>query len=476
MKFFLLLLSIAVPFFGSELHFTPSGEILSFNSCAVSLSGDILSNDTHKLFFTYFVFGISSGIILLAAVYNVVVYFYNRQIMFLHYSLMQLGILLILFTSTGLWIFFPYDPNDILYCFSFIPIVSTLMSALFTQSFFQTDRYAPKMDLMIRSIVLIMIVDAFLLLLGVNTITHYVPFSLFILPLLAVGFLRLHQGFKPALYFLIGWGIMIVSVAISEIYRTTFTINPMMIGSPIEAILLAFALFYTLKEAKREHEEQKTILIQQSKLVSLGELLGNIAHQWRQPLTNLSYIFMNIKSSPSDSDYVLLKSDEGMKQLQFMSDTIDNFRNFYQPDTQKVSFSLHVQLLYTLDIMTGELDRHHISTNVNLVADTIIHNYKNQFIQVLLNILTNAKDALIESQTKSPLITIQIDNNSIQIIDNAGGIPKENIEKVFDPYFSTKPNNNGIGLYMSKIIIDKNMGAHLSVQNTQNGAMFTISF
>jgi signal transduction histidine kinase len=225
-------------------------------------------------------------------------------------------------------------------------------------------------------------------------------------------------------------------------------------------------------------EEQKELLVHQSKLASMGEMIGNIAHQWRQPLTHLSYILMNIqeayKHGELDTEYLDKKTHEANTQINFMSDTIDDFKDFYLPKKEKEDFSLLTATKETLEIMKNTFEHNGIEVALIIKGDSTLHNYKNEYKQVLLNLLSNAKDVLLERGTKSPKVTIIIKEHSISIEDNAGGIKEEVLERIYEPYFTTKEGNSGIGLYMSKMIIERNMEGRLELKNLEEGASFHI--
>jgi signal transduction histidine kinase len=212
----------------------------------------------------------------------------------------------------------------------------------------------------------------------------------------------------------------------------------------------------------------------------MGEMIGNIAHQWRQPLTHLSYTVMNIqdafKHKSLDEVYLDKKVDEANFQIEFMSQTIDDFRDFYALSKSKETFSLVDESKQVLSIMQHSLEEMNIVVELIIVEDLEITNYKNEYKQVLLNLLSNAKDALVDTITMFPKVTIKVNKNKVTVSDNAGGIQEKNIDKIFEPYFSSKENHSGIGLYMSKMIVEKNMGGKLSVRNDANGAIFTIIF
>jgi nitrogen fixation/metabolism regulation signal transduction histidine kinase len=161
---------------------------------------------------------------------------------------------------------------------------------------------------------------------------------------------------------------------------------------------------------------------------------------------------------------------EGTKQLEFMSQTIDDFRDFYVPKKEKERFSLEDETKHVLELM------HFEDIEVKLICkeDAEIFNYKNEFRQVLLNLLSNAKEALLSSSIKKPFIIIEIDKTTLRVADNAGGIKAKNLQKIFEPYFTTKEKSSGIGLYMSKMIVEKNLGGSLTVENKNSGAVFKI--
>jgi C4-dicarboxylate-specific signal transduction histidine kinase len=155
-----------------------------------------------------------------------------------------------------------------------------------------------------------------------------------------------------------------------------------------------------------------------------------------------------------------------------MSQTIDDFRNFYAPTKTKEEFSLAEESQKVIDLISFEK----IVLELIVIEDTKIFNYKNEYKQVLLNLLTNAKDVLLERNIASPKITIEVNDLQITVSDNAGGIEHENMQKIFEPYFTTKEQGLGIGLYMSKMIIKKNMSGVLSVKNNKDGAVFSLDF
>ena len=243
------------------------------------------------------------------------------------------------------------------------------------------------------------------------------------------------------------------------------------------------------KEVDKQLEilrEKDTMLIQQSRLAAMGEMIGNIAHQWRQPLNVLGIKNMTLYSYYNKGEI----TDEFIENyvnsvtgtIQHMSDTIDDFKNFFKPDKVKEKFNLYSTIKKSLEVIEDSFVSHNIKCIIEDGHDIILYGYKNEFSQVILNLLNNAKDALILNHIEHGIITIKIFKKNketiIEIHDNGKGVPINIIDKVFEPYFTTKHQvqGSGIGLYMSKMIIEKNMGGILSVRNGMNGAIFSIKF
>ncbi len=237
-------------------------------------------------------------------------------------------------------------------------------------------------------------------------------------------------------------------------------------------------------EEVRNSKDQEQLLIQKSKFIALGEMISHIAHQWRQPLSELSAIMMTIKFKYNlgklDSDSMQNKAQEAEHILEYMSKTIDDFREFFMPSREKKEFFAQEAVDAVMNIIGTTAKQKNISLHVNIAKDEKIFGHKNEFEQVLLNLITNAKHILVSKQINKPTIVIDLISDKIytylSIRDNAGGIEAKPIEKIFEPYFTTKEDSGGtgIGLYMSKLIIEKNMGGLLIASNDDKGAKFTI--
>ena len=233
-----------------------------------------------------------------------------------------------------------------------------------------------------------------------------------------------------------------------------------------------------IKKAIEKNRKQEQIMFQQSKLAAMGEMIGAIAHQWRQPLNSLA---LNIQlfvddffDNKVDKKYVEDFEKKNLNIINFMSKTIDDFRNFFNKDKTKEEFILKDAITDVVKLIDKQLKNHNIEISIT-GNNKKVFNYKNELKQVILNIINNAKDAIIENNIQNGKISISIENNKIIIEDNAGGIPKEIEDRIFEPYFTTKDTKGtGIGLYMSKIIIEDHMNGKLYFENTQNGVKFII--
>ena len=249
--------------------------------------------------------------------------------------------------------------------------------------------------------------------------------------------------------------------------------------------LLLESLNRTLEErieaAVRELRQKDQTLIQQNRLAAMGEMINNIAHQWRQPLNVISLIVQGLPECKDLSQSELNHEvDRIMDVILHMSQTIDDFRYFFRQDKEKTCFTANQAVAKAVEFISPSLMDKRISISITEQPEVGIFGYRNEFAQVLLNILSNAKDVLVERNVAEPCINISIsradDRSVVTIIDNGGGISMDVMPRIFDPYFTTKEKTQGtgIGLYMSKIIIEQNIGGSLSAENVEGGVAFRI--
>jgi len=232
------------------------------------------------------------------------------------------------------------------------------------------------------------------------------------------------------------------------------------------------------KNLKQEH-----LLIQQSRLAAMGEMIGNIAHQWRQPLNALGLLLYNIKDAYQfntlDADYLNHAVADGSRMVQNMSTTISDFSNFFRPDKEIKIFSALEQIKESIALVESSFLHSNISIHIDAPFDISLVGFPNEYSQILLNLLSNAKEAILAYDRplsgRVDIVLSEQDNYGyVSLRDNGGGIPDEILDRIFDPYFSTKGKGSGIGLYMSKMIIERNMNGRITARNIEGGAEFIV--
>ncbi len=238
-----------------------------------------------------------------------------------------------------------------------------------------------------------------------------------------------------------------------------------------------------LEKIAQEEEKNKIqfeMMQQQHRLAQMGEMLSMIAHQWRQPLSAITAasgaLELNIRLNQFEEEKILELTEKITYFSKHLSTTIDDFRNFFKSNKIKTKTNYQEILKSVLNIIESSLQKKDIKLNIQVKSIQYFETYENEMKQVILNLIKNAEDALTEKNIPDKTINITIDELKLTINDNAGGIPENIIEKIFDPYFSTKTKKDGtgLGLYMSKLIIEDHAKGTLDVYNNENGAVFII--
>ena len=233
-------------------------------------------------------------------------------------------------------------------------------------------------------------------------------------------------------------------------------------------------------QKEKENKAAYEMMLHQSRLAQMGELLSMIAHQWRQPLNSIGITVATLKLKAQrgkcDPQNVVQVSERIETLIRHLNQTIDDFRNFFKPEKEKKITSFTKIVRSVEGIIGKTLETKGIVFTVDIQNDAEFICYENELIQVILNIVKNAEDALAEKEVSPAEITLRVHDFIIEIEDNAGGIPEEVLPKIYDPYFSTKmqKDGTGLGLYMSKMIVEDHCGGKLSVENTSKGACFFI--
>ncbi|MDD3343366.1 MAG: PAS domain-containing sensor histidine kinase [Sulfurospirillaceae bacterium] len=251
-----------------------------------------------------------------------------------------------------------------------------------------------------------------------------------------------------------------------------------------ELLMLNQTLEERIMQEVEKNREKDRFLFQQSRLASMGEMIANIAHQWRQPLSELNitlYKMNKLHHKDKDKQDLLFEDSysHAKKIIAKMSETIEDFRNFFNPSRESELFKLSKVAQEAIDIMRGTIEKNEVEIKLEIKHDAEILGYLNEFSQVLINLINNAIDAFCNKKIKNRLIYIEIDTSEqrdaiIKVSDNAGGIDEMIIDKIFEPYFSTKHASagTGLGLYMSEMIVKNSMMGTISVKNTNDGVCF----
>ncbi len=238
-----------------------------------------------------------------------------------------------------------------------------------------------------------------------------------------------------------------------------------------------------VQEELAKNREKDHLLIQQSRLAAMGEMVHNIAHQWRQPLNALGLLISNLRDDFYYREVTAETLDRDVatarRLIERMSTTIDDFRDFFRPDREKIAFDVAEAVNDAIFIVGAALKHNRIDIATELPPGVMAVGFPNQYAQAVLNLLVNAKEAIVEKKIANGQIHIALEKTdgeaTLTVEDNGGGIPEAVLPKLFDPYFTTKEQGSGIGLYMVKTIIERNMGGSISAANIQNGARFILS-
>lgn len=262
------------------------------------------------------------------------------------------------------------------------------------------------------------------------------------------------------------------------------------ITKPIDDVLLTsklkvyIELFEKNKETKESLDLANKLVVHSTKMASVGEMLGVIAHQLKQPLNVLSLYCEDIKYSYDygelDKESVDDFSVNTKKQIHHMKDTIDGFLSFFNPNKAKESFSVVESMKDSIGLMKSHIEKNKVELHENYNSDFLLRGVKMEITQVVINLFTNSIQAFSERGIENRNIAIHTFNengkNYLTITDDAGGIKETNLEKLFDPYYTTKQEGTGVGLYMVKLVITKTFEANLSVENFEKGVRFIMEF
>jgi len=451
---------------------------------------EYIKHTVNKFQFLMFYF----GAILIMLLYNFSLYLFTKDNSYLYYVLFHLDFLLFSLSYNGFSAayFWPELPEFNNYAVPLFMAVGSTLSVVFIMDFLHINKQTPKIKKILQSLLvinLLSILPVFVLSYKISILI--ISFMSFISVIIILS-ISLYSHFilknQSAKFFAISWGFLLIGIFIVNAKNMTllpvnmFTDYAAFIGALAELVLLSSALAYRYKLQEEEIAKKDISLLRQSRLASMGEMIANIAHQWRQPLhkvnLSLSVIDSILHSNNLDKEMIDKKLKLSQNNLQYMSHTIDDFTNYFNTNKVKEKFYINDILQQANTLLESKLKDVTIVIPKNRLTE--IFDVKNEFLQVVLVILNNALDNF-ESKNilnKKIIISIQKDKDiiSLNIWDNGGGIAEEDINRVFDPYYTTKfkEEGTGIGLYMAKLLVEQSMHGELSVSNINSGALFTI--
>jgi len=515
--------SVADPAFIEELHLKQEGKYTAYIRIHTegALQVPIKIINSNKLIKEQYkpilLSGLYYGLFIIILLYNIVLYFFTRDKNYLLYITFVTVFVFYQLSLDGIGIAFIWGDYPWIVSHA-SPLGATgfaILAIVFARSFLHTEKYS-SLDKVLKTLLyLTYSIFIAIFILPYHYVIQAIGSFAIIIPVALIysGFTALKDGYRPARFYVLGWVFFLGGCILFSLNKFAiiggfeFMSRAMQIGSAVEMILLSWALGDRIKSIKDEYlsksnelnktlqqqvkiglfkERQKDkMIIQQSRLAALGEMIEQIAHQWRQPLNTLALINQNLYFKYKLESFNEEEFDKAHEQindnLQYMSQTIDDFRDFYKTSQERETYNLEEVIHTALSLSESMINYAGIKTSITAKETCMVNNIKNEITQVVMNLLKNAHDALVEKRSKNREINFTLDclNNEVKLTiqDNAGGIPHNIIEKVFNPYFTTKNESQGtgIGLYMSRSIIQDHANGTIQVENKNEGACFIIT-
>ncbi|MBU4025643.1 sensor histidine kinase, partial [bacterium] len=454
----------------------------------------------NNLFFHKMLFSFCYGILFSLVLYNFFVWYSVQIKVYLYYVLFNFTFLLGIISWTGFGFEFIWPNFPIFNYYSFGIFANLLYGfhILFIISYLNSQEYLPKTTFLLRWFAyLFFFLGASSILLQLTTLYELLSLISLLSTLALILYLYFIEKLKLALYILVS-NIIIISgsvfMVLSDMGLTgaSFFMDYFFVwGACVEVIIMSFALAYKYKNLEDEKEQERLsrvqtqeMLISKHKLSSLGETMNNLVHQWRQPLSQINSIVCSIDSDFHNKKLDALALDDNLNNIEsitkYLSQTINDFRNFSINDKGKNEFLIEPLIEEVLSIMNFTIKLHRIDIEIKYSSsDIAIVSNRNELSQIFMIILTNAKDAVIENKILQPKILIEViqerETLTVKISNNAGAIPDNIINKIFEPYFSTKTfeDGTGLGLHIAKLIANK-LNLVLSVTTFKEWTTFIV--
>lgn len=462
--------------------------------------------------------GLYYGVFIIIFLYNLILYFYTRERNYVYYLLFISSFIGWQMTLDGLGVqyFWTSWPWVVEHMAPLWMSLATFFAIMFSRSFLRTKENAGWLDTLLLILLLlsgVMMTGTLFIAYDIIVTINAIIGAIAALTLFVTGVVMFRRDYRPARFYIAGWSAFLVGTVVFALNKFDliggfYLFNhAQQVGSAIEMILLSWALADRVKLLQDEYveklsglnlvlqgkvreglesaREKDRMMLKQSKLAALGEMIEQIAHQWRQPLNTLALISQDLYFKVQLGQFKAEDFEKAHEQinnnLQYMSKTIDDFRNLHMSDKEEEHFSLEELVNSVVSLNEASLKFSNITCTIFTSGEHYIKTAKNELIQILMNLIKNARDAIVVHQIQEGRIIVGVEEERDKVMlfieDNGGGIPSEIAENIFDPYYTTKSKDkgSGIGLYMSKSIIEESMHGSLTVVNGSMGARFVIT-
>lgn len=449
--------------------------------------GDESELNTHW-YILYGIIFVTFGVFLGLLLYNLFLMITLKDKTYLFYILYTSSLMAYILLDSGLVSFF--ISNTLHNTLAFIKFLEIGSLILFTIAFLRLKQNNYKMYTVLKIMIGFIFIMMVLFMLDIAKSIILSTIYLFSYLLIYIGYKSYKSGNKIALFYLISTigGLIFINLfflmPLQVMPLNLFGLNLLNIALVWDMVTLSLALSYRIKLLQEENLKNQRLSLIKSKQTSIGELSGNIAHQWRHPLAELSAILMNMHVK---LEFAKISKEELISQiklsssiLQHLSSTVDTFQSFFQNKKTDEHFNVNNEIQRCIDFMKDSLANNDIKLEYSANTIAYLNGNSNEFAQIIMNIVLNAKDILIEREIQNGYITIELkkylEGFKIEISDNGGGIKLNPIESIFDSYITTKENGTGIGLFIAKTIVEQKFNGTIKAYNHKDGAVFEISF
>lgn len=429
------------------------------------------------------------------ALYHLMLYFYNGRKELLFYALYLLNASIGFTYMYGIYFDFSIY-GEKLYWFNLTAIFVTLFLAFFIESIFHFKENNPSIYRLFRYLILLSILEVLIaLFVDLQIAMRFMPL-VYLYSFIVIIYMSytLHKQKHPLaslfiaayILYILGFTTNVVSF-FGFIPMTAFTFYSSGLGIVLEVILFSYLIHYHTRTLEEKIFTQTKSLLLKNQKEQMGEMIGAITHQWKQPLSTISSIIMLLEYKIEEKDYKPEFFKEKLKKINdtllFLDSTVNDFRSFFSVSKRKINCNLEKTILKAIQLAEDDTNLHSIEIKSHLNFENTVYILENELLHIILNILQNSKEAFRDNTRKEEykkLITItgstNKDHTLISIEDNAGGISKENLPYIFKENFTTKgaKDGTGLGLYLSKTIIEEHMNGTIEATNTPDGTLFRI--